>query len=172
MKDDLQFTRAGREDLFEIAVFLDDCWRVEYRGIVEDAYLDALSVAVRHRKLLARYEEGVSEFLMMVDAGGLVGVAGFGKSFTEGYEEDGEISAIYLRKDAIGKGYGSRLFAEAEQRLGEKGYSDFVLDVLTENERALKFYLAHGYNLVNDCVIRLGEREYPLSILRKTGIKG
>ncbi|MCL1790319.1 MAG: hypothetical protein FWG40_02995 [Peptococcaceae bacterium] len=69
MKDDLQFIRAGREELFEIAVFLDDCWRAEYRGIVADAYLDALSAAVRHRKLSARYEEDVSEFLMMVDAG-------------------------------------------------------------------------------------------------------
>jgi ribosomal protein S18 acetylase RimI-like enzyme len=76
----------------------------------------------------------------------LISAAVFGKSFTEGYEEDGEISAIYLREDYIGRGYGHRLYVDVEQVLAAKGYANYVLDVLSENQQAIQFYLSQCFN--------------------------
>lgn len=168
MFDNMRIVKAERNNLYEIATFLHDSWKTEYRQIVLDNFLDSMSVGERYNSLLKRYDEGLSEFLLMLDGNRLIGAVVFGKSFTEGYEDDGEISAIYLHSEYIGKGYGHRLFTKTEQLLRDKGYQNLVLDLLADNTRALKFYLKHGYEKVADRTIRLGENEYPLAVLRKT----
>jgi ribosomal protein S18 acetylase RimI-like enzyme len=97
----------------------------------------------------------------------IIGTCVFGQSFTDGYLDDGEISAIYLSHDCIGKGYGHALFAESENRLLAKGYTHIVLDVLSGNKRAVAFYRTHGYENVKDATIRLGNADYPLTMFRK-----
>jgi len=163
----IQIQYAERADLPDIAAFLNQCWQAEYRQIVADDYLDTMSVEERCKRLLTWYNEGASEFLMMTDNNQLIGAGVFGESFTEGYEKDGEISAIYLHKDYIGKGYGHRLLIQMEQALASKGYAYFVLSLLAGNTRAFLFYLAHGYEKVADDTIRLGKNDYPLFVLRK-----
>ena len=164
----MDLRQAGRDELYNIAVFLDDCWRQVYRHIISDEFLDSMSSDERHNSFIKRYDDGTSDFVMIFDNESLVGAAVYGKSFTEGYETDGEISAIYLRKDYIGKGYGHNSIVRIEQALRDKGYTHFVLDVLSENTRALNFYLKHDYIKVADRTIRLGYKEYPLTVLRKT----
>ena len=163
----IQIRHAGRDDIYSVAAFLHECWQAEYRRIITDDFLDAMSVGERHKGLLGRYDEGTSEFLLMFDGDLLIGASVFGKSFTDGYRDDGEISAIYLHHDYIGKGYGHRLFARVEQALAAKGYAWLVLDLLEGNARALRFYLAHGYVAVDSRKIRLGGIDYPLAVLRK-----
>jgi ribosomal protein S18 acetylase RimI-like enzyme len=51
--------------------------------------------------------------------------------------------------------------------LAANGYEYFVLDVLTQNTRAVEFYIKHGYNKAAQTKVRLGEHEYPLTIFRK-----
>ena len=165
----MEIRQAGRDELYNTAVFLDDCWREVYRNIISDVFLDDMSPDERHMAFIKRYDEGLSDFWMVFDNERLIGAAVFGKSFTEGYENDGEISAIYLHKDYIGKGYGHDLFVRIEQMLRDKGYANLVLDVLSANTRALDFYLKHGFEKVDDRTIKLGESEYPLTVLRKTG---
>ena len=162
-----KITAATRDELYEIAVFLDDCWKVEYREILSSDYLDSLSADERYQKLLSRFDETPLDFLLMRDAGRLVGVSIFGKSFTDSYTDDGEISAIYLRHDYIGKGHGHVLFAEVEAALAARGFAYFVLDVLSGNNRAIAFYQKHGYEIVDVRTIRLGEIDYPLTVFRK-----
>jgi ribosomal protein S18 acetylase RimI-like enzyme len=103
----------------------------------------------------------------MRDGDKLVGAAVFGKSFTEGCPDDGEISAIYLLHDYIGKGYGHELFTRAEAELGAKGYASLVLDVFSGNARAISFYQRHGYSAAAETIIKLGGQEYPVTVLRK-----
>jgi len=166
----MKITYATRNEIFEIAAFLDACWKAEYRGIVAPDFLGGLSVDERHKKLSARFDEGTSAFLIMRDGERMIGASVFGKSFTEGYPDDGEISAIYLRHDYIGKGYGHALFTKIEQELTAKGYSHFVLDVLSANMRAVSFYEKHGYEKVDNRSVTLGAHDYPLTVLRKKNI--
>jgi len=168
MSDAVSIREARCTDLRTVAAFLDDCWRTAYRHLIADDFLDAMSVDERYKGILTRYDEKASEFLMMHEGEQLIGTAVFGKSFTPGFEEDGEISAIYLHKDYIGKGYGHRLFLQVEDALALTGYENLVLDVLSENREALEFYLAHGYRKVDDQHLTLGTKTYPITILRKT----
>jgi len=167
MTDTIKITYATRDEIFEIAVFLDACWKSEYSKIVAPDFLGDLSVDKRHEMLLVRFDEGTSAFLIMRDGKRMIGASVSGKSFTEGYPEDGEVSAIYLHHDYIGKGYGHALLSKIERELTAKGYPYFVLDVLSANTRAVSFYEKHGYEKVDDRIIKLGAHDYPLTVFRK-----
>ena len=167
MTNTTKITYATRDEIFEIAAFLDACWKAEYSRIVAPDFLGDLSVDKRHQLLLARFDERISAFLIMWDGGRMIGASVFGKSFTEGYLEDGEVSAIYLHHDYIGKGYGHALLTKIERELAAKGYPHFVLDVLSANTRAVSFYEKHGYERVDERSIALGAQTYPLTVFRK-----
>ena len=167
VKDTIHIRYANRDEIFDIAVFLHDCWQAEYREIISEDFLDSMKVKDRHERLLNRFDEKTSELLIMYEGNKLIGVSVFGKSFTEGYENDGEISALYLRHEYIGKGYGHYLFIRIEEALAAKGYEYLVLDLLEGNDIALKFYIDHDYNKVADTQYRFGEIDYPLIVLRK-----
>jgi len=158
---------ARREEVQEVAAFLHDAWKRTYYGIVADSYLDSMSIADRHQALLQRYDAGTSQFLVMQGGDTLIGVAVFGMSFTRGYEQDGELTAIYLREDCIGQGHGHRLLVHMERELSKRGHTHFVLDVLAGNTRAQGFYRKHGYHVVAQHTIGLGGADYPLIIMRK-----
>ena len=170
MTDTIKITYATRDEIFEIASFLDACWKAKYSRIIVPDFLGDLSVDERHEKLLIRFDAGTSAFLIMRDGERMIGASVFGKSFTEGYPEDGEVSAIYLHHDYIGKGYGHILFTRIERELTAKGYSHFVLDVLSANTRAVSFYEKHGYEKVDERSITLGAHDYPLTVFRKKNI--
>jgi len=90
MTDTIKITYAARDEIFEIAAFLDACWKAEYRGIIAPDFLDDLSVDERYEKLLTRFNEGASTFLIMRNGERMIGASVCGKSLTEGYPEDGE----------------------------------------------------------------------------------
>jgi ribosomal protein S18 acetylase RimI-like enzyme len=56
--------------------------------------------------------------------------------------------------------------------LGEMGYMNFVLDVFTENEQAVKFYKAHRYKQIDERWIALGNKKYPYAVFRKKNEDG
>jgi len=164
---DVEIRYAGRDELYDVAVFLHECWQAEYQELITKDFLDSMTVEDRHKGILNRFDLKESDFLIMFDGDKLIGASAFGKSFTEGYESDGEVSAIYLRHDYIGKGYGHILFVKIEEALIAKGHEYLVLDLLSGNERALKFYIDHNYEKVADTQFRFGEIDYPLIVLRK-----
>jgi len=159
--------RKEHDNINEIAEFLNACWKSAYAGILSDEYLDSLSDNERASALKKWNDDGLIEFLCMRQEGILVGVCGYGKSITADYPNDGEIHAIYLSPECIGKGYGYALFSEAEKFLINKGYIDLVVSTFTANARALSFYANHGYSIVKEKTIRFGDLDYPYSILRK-----
>ncbi|MFP3154013.1 GNAT family N-acetyltransferase [Lachnospiraceae bacterium ZAX-1] len=74
---------------------------------------------------------------------------------------------IYLHHDYIGKRYAHALFSKIEQELFSAGYTHIVLDVLSQNNRAVKFYEKHGYTNVDKRFVMLGAKDYPLTVFRK-----
>jgi predicted N-acetyltransferase YhbS len=154
-------------EIQKIAQLIHNLWQQEYRHILDNNYLDQMSLEERYQGILKRYRENHSEFLLMHDGDRFIGVAVLGKSFTEGYLDDGEISALYLHRDYHGQGYGHKLLVKSEQFLAARGNANFVLDVFTNNRQALEFYLKHGYREVDQRLFPFGSKEYPLVVMRK-----
>jgi len=163
----IEIIPAQLRDLRDLAALIHESWLANYRGIIADDHLSSMSIEKRHTKLIERFERGRTHFYQLLVEGKLTGAAVFGESSTEGFEQDGEISAIYLREDCVGKGYGHLFFTRVEQLLQAQGYTHFVLSLLPENTRAYRFYLAHGYEEVKHSILKLGDRDYPVVVMRK-----
>jgi ribosomal protein S18 acetylase RimI-like enzyme len=160
----MEIRYARRGDLKEAAAFLNDCWRWAYKEILDADYLAGLSDRERYKKLRKGFRKGKRPLLLFGEQDELLGYCRFNK-----YNPDeGYIEAIYLREDAVGKGYGHALLTRAEEELRAQGYQNLVLDVLSQNARAIAFYRAHGYQKVGDREFKRGGKEYPLDIMRKS----
>ena len=61
------------------------------------------------------------------------------------YADWGEIASFYTLPSERGKGYGGLLFEEALARLRAEGFQNAFVFVLRENEKARRFYAAHGF---------------------------
>jgi len=68
----------------------------------------------------------------------------------------GEVQAIYLDPQVIGKGIGRALFAYAVDDLRARGYTQAALWVLSTNTRARRFYEAAGWS--HDGATKMEER--------------
>jgi ribosomal protein S18 acetylase RimI-like enzyme len=162
-----EFVPASREQLPDLAVFLDECWKAEYQGILDQELLDSLSPLERAEALLKQFDSQELESLVAIEAGSIVGVVIFGESITDGYPDDGEVRAIYLEPGHIGTGLGSRLLIAAESCLLERGYRSLVIDAFAMNHRAIAFYRKHGYQQVSETDIEFGGKSYPVVVMRK-----
>ena len=72
-------------------------------------------------------------------------VVGFVRATTR---DDGtkELEAIYIRSDMFGRGLGGQLMSQAMEWVGDE--SDAVLEVVSYNQRAIRFYEKFGFEKV------------------------
>ena len=61
------------------------------------------------------------------------------------YADWGEIASFYPHPGQRGRGYGGLLMEEALRRLKVDGFQNAFVFVLRENEKARRFYAAHGF---------------------------
>lgn len=125
-------------------------WKACYRGIVPDAYLDALSV---QSSRVTRLRTGIER----ADVGGsLVAVAGsriIGMGFAGPPEDDqlpegtGEVFAVYVLPDWQGRGVGRALLERLTSGLGALGYRAAILWTLRDRSATRRFYESNGWEL-------------------------
>jgi putative acetyltransferase len=75
-----------------------------------------------------------------------------------------ELWGLYMHKDYIGKGIGSRLLKRAEASLKKHGCRKIMLQ---STITAKNFYLCHGYKLVRKDLHPMGNQKLPIFIMSK-----
>ena len=145
----VEFRSAEPGDAAAIAEVHVLAWQVTYRGMIPDAYLDALSVPKRTdswRELIGEFDPPKSGAFVALDGVQLLGFASFCPSRDPDAVFDvGEIPAIYVHPDHWGEGIGRSLVQLAVDSLEEAGFESATLWVLDLNARARKFYEADGW---------------------------
>jgi len=125
-------------------------WKACYRGIVPDAYLDALSVkssrVVQMRQAIDRADAGVR--VVAVAGSRIVGMGIAGPP-----EDDrlpggfGEVFAVYVLSEWQGRGLGRALLQRLTSGLIALGYHRAILWTLRDRLPTLRFYEANGWEL-------------------------
>ncbi|MEP7207151.1 MAG: GNAT family N-acetyltransferase [Casimicrobiaceae bacterium] len=141
---------AVLEDAAAIAQVRVDSWRTTYRGVMPDAYLDAMSVeqstALWHR-VLGSAPNRTHTFV--AETAGVITGFGSGLMLSEPkHDLDAELTAVYIRPAQQRTGIGHRLVgavATAQRALGATGLLAWVL---AANRRARAFYASLGAELL------------------------
>lgn len=143
----LDIRPAGVNDAAELGRIHALAWRAAYRGIATDAFLDGFTPEKRGA-FFARILPGtVNEHYLLYMAGVAVGMLAIGpvQEETEATHGCGEVHALYLLPEGIGRGIGAGALQFAVERLRALGFGDIVLTVLSENARARAFYERFGF---------------------------
>ena len=157
---------ARLDDAEKMSAVLAASWKSAYRGIVDDEYLDLLKddhwIGFLTSGIAGRYI-----IAMVLEENHLiVGSAILGETQTEG---EIHLISFYLSPDKIGKGLGSIFYGEIENEILERGYDKCILDVLVNNERAIRFYERQGFSATGaETPVALGSRDYTCIVMEKT----
>ncbi len=78
---------------------------------------------------------------------------------------DGEFWGLYVHKDFIGKGIGSRLLKVAEDSLKKMGFKKVHLKATVT---AKEFYKKHGYKVIKKDLHLVGNKKLRIFVMTKT----
>jgi len=130
---------AGPDDVRAIAEFQTRAWRVTYRGLVPQDYLDRMDVDARALRWGRRLRT-VSRRIAVAEIDGQVqGVVSWGRAAAEDGPPPLELKSLYVDPAQHGTGLGATLLEFAI------GGADAQLWCYEANPRARAFYAKHGF---------------------------
>ncbi len=133
------------DDAARIAPVHVRSWQAAYRGLMDQAMLDSLSVEQRTEMwtgILSTPNEGAR---LVVEQGGEA--VGFlvGTRSSPGTEGAAEVFSVYLDPSVWRGGIGSALLDAGVEALRAEGPTPIILWVVDGNERACRFYESRGW---------------------------
>ncbi|MCB2222817.1 MAG: GNAT family N-acetyltransferase [Actinobacteria bacterium] len=132
---------ATTEDGPAIAAVQVAAWNATYRGLLPDHVIDQMRVEDRGPQWAGRIGAGTTVLLAVEDGR----VAGFCALAASDEEGAGEVTAMYARPDARGRGHGRRMMAGALEWFRSEGFGTAVLWVLDTNRIGREFYEKAGW---------------------------
>ena len=156
MKNGITIRNAEREDVRQIAEIIVEDWQKAYRGIVDDAFLDSLSVDRRYDLEINR----VGKFVVAADGPEVLGCAWLEAAGDDA--ADCEIVALYVRYAHRRSGIGKRLLRYAMDRFRDLGRRRMILWCLKDNHESRRFYERMGGRAFRTGTHPWGGREYDM----------
>lgn len=146
------------DDAAGIARVRAESWRATYRGIVPDAYLDAIDTAEWAERQRRAMEQQPADLVALVAevCGDVVGWVVGGPNHDAAYHYAGEFYAIYLLPEYQRVGIGTQLTVAIARSLVSQGFNSMILWVLEENHPARRFYEARGGTLCGSKQTEIG----------------
>lgn len=156
--------RATYDDAMEIAEVHVESWRTTYGGIIDQAFIDGLSVAERAvswmRRLSAPSPAASDVLVATTVDGSIVGFLSGGVIRAPYLEFDAELHAIYLLASFQRAGLGRRLTREWAAIAITRGFHAAVVRAHADNP-ACAFYEKLGAGLLRTSRVDIGGKSYP-----------
>lgn len=137
-----------------------------YKGLMEDKYLSSLK-SDHWVPILQESVQCGDTCLIAELNGGMIGITVFGTA-DDGDERFAQWHAFYLLPQYIGLGIGHLFYQKIEAEMIIQGCKYCVLEVLSANNRAIQFYISHGFYKIESYEIQ--ENEMTLSCDKMTKI--
>lgn len=156
MKNGMIVRRAEKEDVRQISEILVEDWKTAYRGIIDDDFLDSMSVEQRYEIEVKRYQK----YLVATDGKEILGYAWLEPAEDE--TADCEIIALYVRYAKRNHGIGKLLMQHAFSYFREIGKKRMIIWCLKENEASRRFYEKTGGKEFQTGSHNWGGKEYEM----------
>lgn len=156
MKNGIIIRNAEKEDVRQIAEILVEDWQKAYRGIMDDAFLDAMNAEQRYEIEVKRYEK----YIVAAEGREILGYAWLETMDDE--TADCEVIALYVRYSQRNKGIGKLLMQHAVRSFREAGRKKMIVWCLKENYESRKFYEKVGGKEFQTGSHNWGGRDYEM----------
>lgn len=150
MTTDVVVRPAQPTDAAQIAQVRIDAWRATYRGMIPDAYLDAMNLsdsAAFWARILASGSPHASVYVA-TEGDEIVGFAAANRRDPPKLDFDAELSAIYLASGYKRRGIGRLLVSAVAASQRERGATGMLTWVIAQNKDAREFYETLGGELL------------------------
>ncbi len=156
--EDIVIIREATEaDVMQIAGIIVEDWQKAYRGIVDDDYLDSMTVEEQYRKEIRRYRE----YTVAAEGDEVLGAAW--NRMTDEEAADCEIVALYVRYSERKRGIGGALLRDSADRFRKAGKKTMIIWCLAENLESRRFYEKMGGKAWKNAGHNWGGREYDMA---------
>ena len=155
-QEQLIIRNAISDDARQIAEIIVEDWKIAYKGIIDNDYLDSLSVEERYQRELQRYQlYRVAEI-----NGEILGLAW--NEIADNEDSDCEIIALYIKSGKRKSGIGRAIFHDSVEHFKAAGKSKMIIWCLKENYEARKFYEKMGGVEYKSGTHKWGNRDYDI----------
>jgi GNAT superfamily N-acetyltransferase len=145
----MNYRNGTVEDAPAIARVNIETWQISFRGIVPQAFLDAMNLSQRVSGLARRFSKAGYDLIVAEDdKGRIVGFCDFGPPRESRWSYDTELYSIYVEADWQKKGVGTELFERTVARIVDKGGRSMFVRVL-EASPFQSFYAQRGGRMVD-----------------------
>ncbi|ACL20876.1 GNAT family N-acetyltransferase [Desulfitobacterium hafniense] len=115
-----------------------------YDGLMDRAYLSSLEAD--HWLPILEESAGKGDICLIAESEGkIIGSTVF-SIVHEGKDIYAEWHAFYLLPEYISLGLGHSFYQRIEEEMLKQGCEFCILEVLSSNQRAIRFYLSHGFS--------------------------
>ena len=137
----MKIRKAKPEDAPIITKINVETWQDAYRGIIDDAILDARKIDEKRISTWAKIIEDINHITLVCETEGKI-VGYLHASYArDDLGIENEITALYVERAAQRKGVGSALIKEYKRIINNKS---FYLYALKKNKKAADFYQKNG----------------------------
>lgn len=155
--------KARFEDAKGISKVHIKSWKETYRGIVDDNYIQSLSLAEKIKNWGDRLKTMPKNKWMYVATDEKESIVGFifgglRREKIPGYK--GELYALYLLKKHQGKKIGSRLVKKLCIAMYKNGVKSMYVSVLRDNESKLFYQKMYG-KFIKSSKLQIGKQKIP-----------
>ena len=168
-----EFEIISQANAIEYAKINIKSWVESYTDIVDVDYLESINTINEIEKmktaLINNLKDGSLRYLLKVN-NGYVGIFRVRKTKYEGFEDYGELGALYLLNKVKKNGYGRIVFDRAKRELSQMGYGKMIVGCLEENP-SNDFYVHMGGVFVKKNPIRIGTQDLNENIYIFKGIR-
>jgi len=139
------------------------CWQTSYRGLIEQAALDAIELPKWTERRREAWSDPTRFCLVAVsEEGNIVGFCEGGKTRDCRFDGMGEVYALFVQPDGQGGGVGAALWRSMREEMRRKGYTRFMVKTLATNPASRRFYEKQGGQLSDlTSTFEFGGRSYP-----------
>lgn len=141
---DIKYRIPVLEDMEKVSAQIAVSYVSAYKGLMDETYLSSLKTD-HWVPILQESVKAGDTCLIAESAGLMIGSSVFGTAY-DGNERFAQWHAFYLLPEYIVFGIGHWFFEKLEREMIMMGCKYCILEVLSSNSRAIKFYLSHGFH--------------------------
>lgn len=155
-----------RKDLRKIAEINVEDWKIFYKGIIDDEFLNSLSAEEKEKRWLENYNQ--NSFIVAANGDEVYGYCRYAEmsyGLPDDKDVDSELCALYVKASLVhGNGIGRALVEYVKNNLLAKGKKKMIVCCLKDNYPARAFYEKMGGKYYGEKDFEAGGKLYKEAI--------